>query len=155
MGYACPVCDDPQADAEHLANHLAFTAMLGDADHEAWLDEHAPDWSERDADALSAIVTEHAEEKEYPQVFEDTVDRRSTSSRTQSGDATDHDHEHGRDPAHERSGALFDDEPQFAADARERAQGGRELDADAERILEDAREMTERMLEDADEAENE
>ena len=140
MGYACPVCGDPQADAEHLANHLAFTAMLGDGDHETWLDEHAPDWDETDADALSDIVVEHAEEKEFPQVFEDT---------------TGHDHEHGRDPDHERSGALFDDEPQLAADARERAQRDRQLDDQAERILEDAREMTERMLEDADEAETE
>ncbi|PSP70281.1 hypothetical protein BRC79_02495 [Halobacteriales archaeon QH_8_67_27] len=46
MGYACPVCDDPQADAEHLANHLAFTAMLRGDGHEAWLDDHVDDWAD-------------------------------------------------------------------------------------------------------------
>ena len=39
MGYACPVCDHPQADARHLANHLAFTALARGGDHEAWLDD--------------------------------------------------------------------------------------------------------------------
>ena len=145
MGYACPVCGDPQADAEHLANHLAFTAMLGDDDHEAWLDEHAPDWADSDADALATVVSEHAGDVEFPQVFEDTTD------------GHDHDHDHGRDPESERSGALFDDESDLAAEARGRVQQDRELDAQAEQILEDAREMTERMLDadDADEAETE
>ncbi|WP_136716726.1 DUF5810 domain-containing protein [Halorientalis salina] len=162
MGYACPVCGDPQSDAEHLANHLAFTAMLGNADHEAWLDEHAPDWQESDADALADTVSDLAEDAEFPQVFEDTVDRRETGGGARSSDATgdhDHDHDHGRDPASERSGALFDDEPQFAADARDRAERDRELDDQAERILQEAQQMTERMLDDdaddGDEAETE
>lgn len=148
MGYACPVCGDPQADAEHLANHLAFTAMLGDADHESWLDDRVPDWADRDPDALAATVTDHAEETEYPQVFEDTVDRRSANSRTQSGDTTGHDHDH------ERSGALFDDEPEFAANARERAVRDRDVDADAAEVLEEAREMTRQMLEGGDDGED-
>ena len=38
MGYACPVCEDPQSDATHLANHLAFTAMLRGGEHGEWLD---------------------------------------------------------------------------------------------------------------------
>lgn len=135
MGYACPVCGDPQADAEHLANHLAFTAMLGDADHESWLDERVPDWADRDPDALGAALTDEAEEREYPQVFEDTTD-------------------HGPDHDPERSGALFDDEPDlgdgFATRARERVARDRERypdsDADREAILEEAREMTRKML---------
>ncbi|WP_424017552.1 DUF5810 domain-containing protein [Halorientalis pallida] len=126
MGYACPVCEDPQADAEHLANHLAFTALLGDDDHEAWLDEHAPDWDQADADALAATVTEIAEETDYPQVFEDTVD---------------HDHDHD----HERSGALFDDEARAVERGRERASQLTGLDDEDEEILEEAREMTRRM----------
>lgn len=125
MGYACPVCDDPQADAEHLANHLAFTALLGDDDHEAWLDEHAPDWDQVDADALAATVTELAEETDYPQVFEDTVD--------------DHDHDH------ERSGALFDDEARAIERGRERARDLSDLDTADESVLEEAREMTRQM----------
>lgn len=131
MGYACPVCSDPQADAEHLANHLAFTAMLGDADHEAWLDEHAPDWAAADAEALASVVTEHADQQEFPQVFEDT---------------TDHDHDHDRDPDHERSGALFGDDA-VAGEARERAERDRQaLDDEAQEILEDAQELTRELL---------
>ncbi|AQL43162.1 hypothetical protein BV210_10730 [Halorientalis sp. IM1011] len=132
MGYTCPVCADPQADAEHLANHLAFTAMLGDDDHEAWLEEHAPDWDEADADALAATVTELAEETDYPQVFEDT---------------TDHDHDHD----HERSGALFDDETPAVERGRERAQDLSGLDGADEEILEEAREMTRQMRDSEDE----
>lgn len=131
MGYACPVCDDPQADAEHLANHLAFTALLGDDDHEAWLDEHAPEWDESDADTLAATVTEIAEETDFPQVFEDTTQ--------------DHDHEHDD----ERSGALFDDEARAVERGRERASQMSSLDGEDEEILETAREMTRRM-QDAD-----
>jgi hypothetical protein len=75
MGYACPVCETPQRDGEHLAHHLAFTAMLHGDDHEAWLDDRVPDWSDRDPDGLAAAVTPHAEEAEYREVFEDTVER--------------------------------------------------------------------------------
>ncbi|EMA57824.1 DUF5810 domain-containing protein [Halorubrum lipolyticum] len=75
MGYACPVCDTPQRDGEHLAHHLAFTAMLHAGDHEAWLDERVPDWSDREPAGLAAEVTPHAEDAEYHEVFEDTVDR--------------------------------------------------------------------------------
>lgn len=133
MGYACPVCGDPQADAEHLANHLAFTAMLRDDDgHESWLDEHVPDWSDRDEAGLAAAVTDHAEETEFPQVFEDT---------------TGHDHDHDD----QRSGALFDDDPDFAA-ARERATRAPDLDDEAADIVAEAREMTEAMLGADDEA---
>lgn len=73
MGYACPVCGDPQQDAGHLANHLAFTALLGDDEHEAWLDDHAPDWAEAGESELAGRVVDHAEEREFPQVFEDTA----------------------------------------------------------------------------------
>ena len=73
MGYACPVCDDPQADAEHLANHLAFTAMLRGDGHEAWLDDHVDDWADLAPEELAEHVAEHADEEEFPQVFEDTT----------------------------------------------------------------------------------
>ncbi|WP_128903834.1 DUF5810 domain-containing protein [Halorubrum amylolyticum] len=75
MGYACPVCDTPQRDGEHLAHHLAFTAMLHGGDHEAWLDDRVPDWSDREPAGLAAEVTPHAEDAEYHEVFEDTVNR--------------------------------------------------------------------------------
>jgi hypothetical protein len=94
MGYACPVCGDPQQDERHLANHLAFTALLGREDHEAWLEEHAPGWADDGERELADRVAEHATETEFPQVFEDTT-----------GGESEHD-----DPETERSGALFDGE---------------------------------------------
>ena len=74
MGYACPVCHAPQADGEHLANHLAFSALLGHDDHAEWLDEHAPGWNDEGPDELAERVTPHADEVEYPEVFEDTTE---------------------------------------------------------------------------------
>lgn len=63
-GYECPVCGVPQAEPQHLANHVAFAAMLDEADHEDWLDEHAPDWSEMSPDELADVVVEHAPESD-------------------------------------------------------------------------------------------
>lgn len=62
MGYACPVCGAEQPDGEHLANHVAFTAMLQRDDHEDWLDERVPDWPDRNPDTLAPDITPHAPE---------------------------------------------------------------------------------------------
>lgn len=120
MGYACPVCETPQADAHHLANHLAFTALLGNDDHEAWLAEHAPGWEDAGEDELSERVVEHASEVEFPQVFEDTAG-----------------HDHDRDGP--QPGEHFEERRR----TREPA-GGRdfELDAETRKAIEEAREMT-------------
>ena len=116
MGYACPVCETPQADARHLANHLAFTALLGNDDHESWLDDHAPDWETDGEDELAERVTEEATEVEFPQMFEDT---------------TGHDHDEPR------PGDLFDEE------RRTRGPSTREeLDPETATAIEEAREMT-------------
>ena len=133
MGYACPVCSDPQADAGHLANHLAFTAMLGDDDHEAWLDEHVPAWAETGEAELADAVVDIVEETEFPQLFEDTAGGLEDGS---------------ADPPEERSGALFDD----AESGHDHAQGGAAdtsgpIDDEAAAVLEEAREMTLRMYE--------
>lgn len=64
MGYACPVCEEPQVDAEHLANHLAFTAIIHGDDHESWLDERVEDWGAMDPETLGPLVAEHAESVE-------------------------------------------------------------------------------------------
>jgi len=81
MGYACPVCSDPQADAGHLANHLAFTALTGGDDHEAWLDDRVEGWDRLGEAELAEAVVEHAEETEFPQVFEESgVDDHSDDS---------------------------------------------------------------------------
>jgi len=133
MGYACPVCGDPQADGHHLANHLAFTAMLGDGDHVTWLDERVPDWADADPADLAATVTEAAEETDYPQVFGDT--------------SSDHDRHH--DHAHGHAGGP--------ADALDGGPGDVDLSASvddtAERgvgdVLAEARDLTRRRRTDA------
>ncbi|ELZ44023.1 hypothetical protein C464_14350 [Halorubrum coriense DSM 10284] len=104
MGYACPVCDTPQRDGEHLAHHLAFTAMLHGGDHEAWLDERVADWSEREPAALAAEVTPHADDAEYEEVFEDTVPRGRPDVGMGSGgnaDSPGHSHDHGSGHGHD------------------------------------------------------
>ena len=91
MGYACPVCTDPQADATHLANHLAFTALVRGGDHEEWLDDHVPEWGSMDEAELGARLAEEADDTEYPQVFEDTTDQ----GHDHADHAAGHDHGHG------------------------------------------------------------
>jgi hypothetical protein len=132
MGYACPVCETPHPDGEHLANHLAFTALLGREDHEAWLAEHAPDWESMDPGELAATVTDGVPETEFPQVFDDTTD------------GHDHDHEHGQsfDPADQ--GAA----PANAFASQRDARGRGDLDEEAAEVVEEARRMTEQMLDD-------
>lgn len=132
MGYACPVCETPQSDGEHLANHLAFAAILGDADHESWLDEHAPGWNEEGPDELAPRITEYADEEEYPQVFEDTV----------------HDHGHHGHGHHDHGGGLEDELQQAGGYGRDATMG-----ADAQRVMAEARQMTEQMFDAGNDAE--
>ena len=122
MGYACPVCETPQSDARHLANHLAFTAMLGNDDHETWLDEHAPDWERAGESELAERVVEHADEVEFPQVFEDTIG---------------HEHDHGDGP---RPGDLFADDSLERSRGPNRGDSG--LDSETAAAIERARKMT-------------
>lgn len=143
MGYACPVCETPQADGGHLANHLAFTALLhGDA-HEDWLDEHVPGWHEEGEDELAGRAVEHAEEVAFPQVFEDTTEHTHARS-----DERVRERGENRENPRERSRPI---------DRDDRSIGGGhgsagELDPTAARIVEEAREMTRRMLDDPDTA---
>ncbi len=133
MGYACPVCEDPQADAAHLANHLAFTAMTGGGDHEEWLDERVPDWGGMGESELADVVVEHAEEEEFPQVFEESG-------------VHDHDHgggqQHGHDHGHGGAGGIDE--------SAARARGSGEIDDDAQEILREAQRLTEEMREEAE-----
>ena len=123
MGYACPVCEAPQADGEHLANHMAFSAMLHGGAHEAWLDERVPDWADRDPDGLAAEVVECADE-----VDDETVAGDATGGRPDVDVGSGHAHGPRRDqggaPSGRRGGSLGD------------------LDAEARRIVEEAVEMT-------------
>ncbi|KAB1198059.1 MULTISPECIES: DUF5810 domain-containing protein [Haloferax] len=129
MGYACPVCDAPQRDETHLANHMALQAIVHSDAHETWLDEHAPDWDTMNADGLGPILAELAVEREFDEVFEDTVDRT---------------HGHGHDHDHEQH--------QFGGQS-----GSQSLSGDAARVFEEARDLTREMYEseegDTDESE--
>jgi hypothetical protein len=120
MGYACPVCMGPQADPRHLADHLAVTAMVHGDDHEAWLDDHVPDWSEMGPAELGPVVAEHAPETDYPQVFEDTSD-----------------HDHGED--------LHGLEEEIAGAGR-RGPGRGDATAAGREVVAEARELTRQML---------
>lgn len=142
MGYACPVCGDPQADATHLANHLAFTALARGGDHEAWLDETVPEWERMGEDGLAEVVVDHADEEEYPQVFEDTT-----------GDLPDG-HDHGRH-AHDHAGGPRRDVPDaLLADAEDALADANLTNTDD--VLAEARELTrerrERMADDETDA---
>jgi hypothetical protein len=119
MGYSCPVCGDPQADAGHLANHLAFTALTRGGDHEDWLDEHVPDWESMDEEGLAPEVTDLAERVEYPQVFEDTAE--------QHGDHSDRQHGHGGGVPEGVDMADLPDEDELSAEAADAIERAREL----------------------------
>ncbi len=107
MGYACPVCAAEQADAKHLANHLAITASLGREEHREWLEEHAPNWGDCGPDELGELVSQHAEEIETS-AFDDT------------------EHNHGHDPG--RPGGLEDG---IARQSRQPGRGSLTAEAEA------------------------
>jgi hypothetical protein len=136
MGYACPVCAVPQRDATHLADHLAFTAMLHGDDHEAWLDDHAPDWESSSPADLASVVAGHAPTAEYDEVFEDTVHGPDGSH------SHDHDHDHGHGGTPEGvpgDGSLPTGVSGAAGDAP--------MDEETRAVLEEARAMTRQMYE--------
>lgn len=130
MGYACPVCGVEEADAEHLANHLAVTASLGREDHEEWLEEHVPDWSDRGPTELGERLTDHVQPVDTP----DPVTGPEPSPGH--GHTHDHAHEHGQGRPQGLEDAL----------AHQSHQPGRgSLSAEARGVLEEARELTREM----------
>jgi hypothetical protein len=136
MGLACPVCDLPQRDAEHLANHLAFTAMLHGDDHEAWLEAHAPDWRAATPATLAEEVAPHAESATYDEVFEDTAHDPGRPFAGEMGGGHHqhgHGHGHGHDHQHGRPG-----DSDGVTDERTRE------------VLAEAREMTRQMRAETD-----
>ena len=138
MGYRCPVCDTPQQDAGHLADHLAFTAMLRGEDHEEWLDERVPEWGDLGTETLAERVVGYAPEAEFEAVFEDTTGPHA------------HAHDHGRDSARatDRGRPDVDVDAEAARD-RSTAGGG---DAEVQAVLREAQELTREMLEGNDDA---
>lgn len=103
MGYACPVCEIPQQNEEHLANHLAFAAMLGRESHEEWLDEHVPDWGDMGPEELGERAAAFAPEREFETVFEDTTGGHGGSGRLE--DAVPR--QHGRQAAGGEAGEVL------------------------------------------------
>lgn len=138
MGYSCPVCETPQHDSEHLANHLAMTAMLHEDDHEAWLDDHVEEWAELTPPELGGRVVEAAEQVDYDEAAVEAAD----IPEDRRGEPGEHGHEHEHDVPTQSPPA--DEEPtvQSVTD---------DLDIETEAILEEAREMTRERLERASE----
>lgn len=124
MAYACPVCDEPQVDAGHLADHVAFTALTGDEAHETWLDETVGDWGDLGQSALAEIVVEHAEETAFPIDFDD--DEVGPHAGHDHGDGAGAGQDHGhRGPPASRAPAADDE--------------------DVRNVIDEARDMTRRM----------
>lgn len=159
MSYECPVCATPQADARHLANHVAFTALLGDAEHEAWLDEHAPGWAEEGEAELAPRIAEHAPEGEFSRVFEDTAGglegadpadppEERSGALFEDADGHDHDHVHGipRDPDRAGRAAHGDRTAHLAGPGADPD----DLDEETREVIAEAREMTREMLAEED-----
>ena len=140
MGYACPVCDEPQQDAEHLANHLAFQAMIHGDDHESWLDEHTPGWEAGGRDELAPRVAAAAEEAEYEVVFDDTAPERDGDEELYDPDlqgVNHHEHGHSHDHGDSQAAAIDIESANLGPEERQ--------------IVEDARELTREMLDDGGE----
>jgi hypothetical protein len=149
MGYACPVCDDPQQDAEHLANHLAFQALTHGDDHESWLDEHAPGWAEGGPTDLAPRLAELAEEAEYEVVFADTTGERGDGERYDP-DLQGVEGVPGQNQRHGGVGEHDHDHRHTGGDGIDVSN----LDPEARDVVEEARSLTREMLEeDADEGE--
>lgn len=128
MGYACPVCGAEQADAVHLAHHLAVTASLGRAEHREWLAEHAPAWADSGPEELAEVVAPHAPEVDTP-------------------DFDDHGHDH------EGARPSFEDElaRQTGAPGRGGPAGSTRGTGDrSESVLAEARELTRQMYDSED-----
>ena len=125
MGYACPVCDTPQVDAKHLADHLALTALLGDDDHESWLDANAPGWEREDDTGLAERVVEEAPEVDVPGRDSAGYDH---TGETRAGAGTERAHDPGVAFDGVTEGITADPNPS--------------LDGDAQAALEEAYEIT-------------
>jgi len=149
MGYACPVCGTPQADATHLANHVAFTALVRGGEHEAWLDEHCPGWERDGEDDLAERVVEYAREEPFPDPDDARAsDRRPETEttaddhrpRTDADGRRDRHRGHGHDHDHDHGRGDVESDP----DGRGPPTGGRVDDDGTDPVLERARELTRR-----------
>ncbi len=133
MGYSCPVCETPQDDDEHLANHLAMTAMLHEDDHEAWLDEHIDGWGDLTPPELGKRVVADLEEIDYDETA------------AEQADIPDEFRNGGADEASDTTGV-----PETSPTDTGSPASGRDadsLDEETRKVLAEAREMTEKRRE--------
>ena len=122
MSYLCPVCESPFGGSEPLADHLAVSAILHGGDHEAWLDETVADWDALSRGELGERVVDHA-------------------------DATD-DHEHIGEHSHPEPEPASGLPNGIDSEASGHNAADTTLDADAQAIIEEARELTREMQRD-------
>lgn len=143
MGYACPVCEAPQADGEHLANHLAFTAMLHDDAHAAFLDDHVEGWEDKTPGLLGAEVVRFADWTDVETVFDDTTEGPGMGGgSTGASPAGTDDSAGGTDGLiPDVSGLEPADDAGFDLDA---LADDDTLDAETRRVVEEARKLLER-----------
>jgi hypothetical protein len=148
MGYACPVCETPQADATHLANHLAFTALIRGGEHETWLDERCPGWEAAGEAALADRVAERVDPDPQSGPGPGRPDERASGERPEVREG-----EPVRSRADERpiggppSAAVPDAEGENDGDG-----DGNGNEGATEDVLERARELTRRRRADRDDA---
>jgi hypothetical protein len=132
MAYRCPVCDNPETDAEHLANHLAFTAVIREDGHEDWLDEHVPGWGEENPETLAPKVAEAVPAVDVPEFDDDGHGGHDHGARLED--------ELAKQGSHRGPGAAG------AGDAGGAPAGGRgDLSEEAAGVMQEARELTEAM----------
>jgi len=132
MAYRCPVCDNPETDAEHLANHLAFTAVIRGDDHEGWLDEHVPGWGEENPETLAPKVAEVVPDVSIPEFDDDGHGG--------------HDHGTSLEDELAKQGSHRGPGAAGAGDAGGAPAGGRgDLSEEAAGVMQEARELTEAM----------
>ena len=134
MSYLCPVCAAPFGGGKPLADHLAVTAILHGGDHETWLNDTVADWASLSRADLGERVVDHA----------GTAD-----DHEHIGEHSHSDHEHSHSD-HEHSHS--DPEPASglpngidAAGSRREAGGNTAVEADAQAIIDEARELTREM----------
>lgn len=128
MSYLCPVCEAPFGGGEPLADHLAVTAILHGGDHEVWLDETVADWDGLSPAELGERAVDHAE----------------------TTDAHEHIGEHSHGDPEPASGLPNG----IDSGASTRNAGDSTLDADAQAIIEEARELTRAMQGDDEQQES-
>lgn len=134
MELRCPVCEYPQADGRHLANHLAFTALVRGGSHEEWLDEHVPEWESMGEDGLTAALTDEIDAVEDEPVFESTG--------SHSHHHHDHtQHQHGTTPSDQRPQADIDIPVTDLPDSLS-GESEDDLSEETAEVLERARELT-------------